>query len=304
MTVLDGTRNRATITVGVDPLYSLTGSVGAMRRGPGDPTYRRAADGAVWLGCRAPSGAIGSLRLSRASAETVEATAYGPAAAWLLASAPDLLGLNDSEESRGQFAETVLRQGNAALVAALRKHSGFRVVRSNRVWDSLVPAVLEQKVTTREAHRSYARLVRKYGTAAPGAPGELRLNCTPQPVDWRLIPSWEWRGAQVDNKRASAIMRAAHVASRLEETVGMTRDEAAHRIRTVPGIGVWTAAEIMHRSHGDPDAVSVGDLHLPRIVCTALGGPLAAIGANDDRMLELLEPYRGHRYRVTALLYR
>jgi len=172
------------------------------------------------------------------------------------------------------------------------------------VWDSLVPAVLEQKVTTREAHRSFARLVRKYGAAAPGAPADLRLNCTPPPADWRLIPSWEWRGAQVDGKRARAIMNAARVARRLEETVGLPREEAAHRIRTVAGIGVWTAAEIMHRSHGDPDAVSVGDLHLPRIVCTALGGALAGIGANDDRMLELLEPYRGHRYRVTALLYR
>jgi hypothetical protein len=304
MTVLDGTLDRASATVGVDPLYSLTGSVGTMRRGIGDPTYRRAADGAVWLGCRAPSGDTGSLRLYRATAETVEATAHGPAAEWLLGSVPGLIGLADPPESRAEFAEIVLKQGNAALMASMRKNSGFRVIRSGRVWDALVPAVLEQKVTTREAHKSFARLVRKYGSAAPGAPAELRLNCTPPPTDWRRIPSWEWRGAQVDNKRALAIMNAARVAPRLEETVGMTRDEAAHRIRTVRGIGVWTAAEIMHRSHGDPDAVSVGDLHLPRIVCTALGGPLAAIGANDDRMLELLEPYRGHRYRVTALLYR
>lgn len=304
MTVLEGTRDRARVTVDVDPLYSLTSSVGAMRRGPGDPTYRRAADGAVWLGCRAPSGDIGSLRLYRTSAETVEATAYGPAADWLLATLPDLLGLNDPEESRAEFAEIVRRQGNAALVASVRKNPGLRVIRSRRVWDSMVPAVLEQRVTTREAHRSYARLVRRYGPAAPGAPEELRLTCSPTPAQWRLIPSWEWRGAQVDGKRARAIMNASRVAPRLEETVGMPRDEAAHRIRTVPGIGVWTAAEVMHRSHGDPDAVSVGDLHLPRIVCTALGGPLAAVGANDDRMLELLEPYRGHRYRVTAFLYR
>lgn len=300
----DGIRDRAVVTVAVDPAYSLSGSVGAMRRGPGDPTFRRAPDGAIWLGCRTPSGAVGSLRLHRSTLETVEATAHGPAAAWLLASLPDLLGLNDSADSRAEFTEVVLEQGNAALVASLRKNPGFRVIRSNRVWDSLVPAVLEQKVTTREAHRSFARLVRKFGSAAPGAPVELRLNCTPPPVDWRLLPSWEWHRANVDGKRARAIMNAARVARRLEETVGMTRDEAAHRIRTVPGIGVWTAAEIMHRSHGDPDAVSVGDLHLPRIVCTALGGALAGIGANDDRMLELLEPYRGHRYRVTALLYR
>jgi 3-methyladenine DNA glycosylase/8-oxoguanine DNA glycosylase len=306
MTVLDGTRprSRARITVGVDPRYDLTGSVGAMRRGPGDPTYRRAPDGAIWLGCRTPLGAVGTLRLSRASTESVEARAWGPGTEWLLESLPDLLGLNDSEESRAEFEEIARAQGNPVLVQSLRRNPGLRVIRSGRVWDSIVPAVLEQRVTVREAHNAYRRLVRRYGVPAPGAPEGLGLHCSPPPHEWARIPSWEWHRAQVDGKRARAVMGAARVAARLEETVGMPRAEAARRIRTVPGIGVWTAAEVMHRAHGDPDAVSVGDLHLPRIVCTALGGPLAGIGANDDRMLELLEPYRGHRYRVSALLYR
>jgi 3-methyladenine DNA glycosylase/8-oxoguanine DNA glycosylase len=292
------------VAVAVEPRYDLQGSVGALRRGYGDPTYRRDATDAIWMGCRVPDGRPGTLRLHRTSPETVTAAAWGPGADWLLASVPDLLGLGDSEEHRAEFAEIVAAQGNPILVQSLRRNPGLRVVRTGRVFDSLVPAVLEQRVTVKGAHRSYRLLVRKHGVRAPGAPAELDVYCPPPVRGWALIPSWEWHRSDVDNARSRAIMGATRVAARLEETVGMSRDEAARRIRTVPGIGVWTAAEVMHRAHGDPDAISVGDLHLPRIVCTALGGPAAARGADDDRMLELLEPYRGHRYRVSSLLYR
>ncbi|MFL6111177.1 MAG: DNA-3-methyladenine glycosylase family protein [Catenulispora sp.] len=286
----------------MDPAYDLTASLTAMRRGAGDPTFRRTPDGSLWLGCRTPAGDPGTLRLHRATPETVDAEAWGPGALWLLKTLPDLLGLADTDEARAEFAELVAAQGNPRLIQSLHRNRGLRVIRSGRVWDSLVPAVLEQRVTVQEAHRAYQILVRRYGILAPGAPDELRLHVSPAPREWALIPSWEWVRAGVDGKRSRAILGAARVASRLEETVGMERDEAARRIRTVPGIGVWTAAEVMHRAHGDADAISVGDLHLPRIVCGALGDP--AMKWDDDRMLELLEPYRGHRYRVSALLYR
>jgi 3-methyladenine DNA glycosylase/8-oxoguanine DNA glycosylase len=289
-------------TVPVDPGYDLSASVSALRRGAGDPTFRRSPDGSLWLGCRTPAGDPATVRLRRATTETVDAEAWGPGAPWLLKTLPDLLGLGDTEEARAEFAELVAAQGNSQLIQSLRRNHGFRVIRSGRVWDSLVPAVLEQRVTVQEAHRAYQVLVRRYGIPAPGAPADVRLHVSPSPREWALIPSWEWIRSGVDGKRSRAILSASRVAARLEDTVGMEREEAARRIRTVPGIGVWTAAEVMHRAHGDADAVSVGDLHLPRIVCGALGDP--TMHWDDDRMLELLEPYRGHRYRVSALLYR
>ena len=66
----------------------------------------------------------------------------------------------------------------------------------------------------------------------------------------------------------------------------------------MPGIGPWTSAEIRQRAAGDPDAVSVGDYHLPR----AVGWTLAGRITDDAGMLELLAPYAGHRYRVTRLI--
>ena len=79
----------------------------------------------------------------------------------------------------------------------------------------------------------------------------------------------------------------------------MALDAAYRRLRALPGIGPWTAAEVAMRALGDPDAVSVGDFHLPNLVAFALAGEARG---DDARMLDLLEPYRGHRGRVIRLL--
>ena len=95
-------------------------------------------------------------------------------------------------------------------------------------------------------------------------------------------------------------MAATRVAPGLERTLGLGRGgaEIAQRLRGVPGVGIWTAAETSQRAHGDPDAPSFGDLHLPGIVGTALTGSTV----DDAGMLDLLEAWRGHRQRVVRLV--
>jgi 3-methyladenine DNA glycosylase/8-oxoguanine DNA glycosylase len=68
---------------------------------------------------------------------------------------------------------------------------------------------------------------------------------------------------------------------------------------TVPGIGVWTAAEVVQRVFGCPDTVSYGDYHLKNQVGFALTG---AARTDDDAMMALLEPWTGQRHRVVRLL--
>ena len=79
----------------------------------------------------------------------------------------------------------------------------------------------------------------------------------------------------------------------------MTLPDAHRRLDAVPGIGPWTAAELAIVALGDADAVSVGDYHLPHQVAWALAGERRA---DDARMLELLEPYAGHRGRVVRMI--
>ncbi|MDQ1603784.1 MAG: hypothetical protein QOE01_1629 [Actinomycetota bacterium] len=259
-----------------------------MRRGSGDPTFHGAADGSVWRGLRTPLGPA-TLRLrSRPTAGLVEAAAWGAGAAWALDGVPDLLGSGDDPAG---FAPD-----HPVLRDVWRRHRDWRVPRSRLVLEALVPAVLEQKVTGREAWRAWRALVRRYGDPAPGPVPALRV--APDAATWRRIPSWEWHRAGVDLSRSRTVVTAAGSAGRLEQVVMLGRDEADARLRSLPGVGVWTAAEVRQRALGDADAVSVGDYHLSSLVGWALVGERV----DDDAMLELLEPYRGHRYRAVRMV--
>lgn len=180
---------------------------------------------------------------------------------------------------------------------AQRGHPGLRLCRTGLVLESLIPAILEQKVTSDEAYRAWRLLLRDFGTPAPGPAEGMRV--APSAREWALIPSWEWHRAGVDPKRAATIQRAVRLAPRLEQAAQMASAEAFARLTAVPGIGEWTAAETLQRSNGDPDAVSVGDFHLPNIVGWALAGRPRS---DDADLLALLAPYAPHRHRVCRLI--
>jgi endonuclease III len=257
------------------------------RRGGRDPAYRTDEAGAVWRTSLTPDGP-GTLRV-RSRRAVVTGEAWGPGAGWLLDSLPAQLGCHDD---RAGFTARHPVIGELAL-----RYEGLRIGRSGRVFEALVPAVLEQKVVGREAHRAWRYLLGKFGAAAPGpAPDGMRV--FPSPQTWARIPSWDWHRAGVESVRARTIITAAAVAARLEQALEENPAEADRRLKSLPGIGVWTSAEIRQRAMGDPDAVSVGDYHLPN----AVGWTLARRTTDDDGMLELLAPYAGHRYRVTRLI--
>ncbi|GAB2627445.1 3-methyladenine DNA glycosylase [Streptomyces capparidis] len=263
-----------------------------LRRGTGDPALRVGADLAVWRASRTPEGPA-TVRLAARPAEgAVDADAWGPGARWLLDRVPDLLGEGDRPE---EFTPR-----HRIVLAAHRRHPGLRLPRTGLVMESLVPAILEQRVTTGEAYRAWRLMLRQHGEPAPGPSGSPaeRMRVMPEPRALALIPSWEWHRYGVDQARSGAVVRAARVARRMEEAAAMDGEAAARRLTAVPGIGPWTAAETLQRSNGDPDAVSVGDLHLPGTVGYALTGERT----DDDGMLALLEPYRGQRHRACRLI--
>jgi hypothetical protein len=259
------------------------------RHGGGDPTHATDAAGAVWRTSLTPDGPA-TLRVGLRSRDaTVTARAWGPGAGWLLDRVPEWLGFHDD---RSGFAAHHPVVGELVL-----RFPGLRVGRTGRVFEALVPAVLEQKVVGREAHRAWRYLLLKHGEAAPGpAPAGMRV--VPSARTWARVPSWDWHRAGVEGVRARTIINAAAVAARLEEALALDPAAADRRLRSLAGIGVWTSAEIRQRAMGDPDAISVGDYHLPN----AVGWTLARRKTDDAGMLELLAPYAGHRYRVTRLI--
>lgn len=263
-------------------------TLGPLRRGPADPTFRTTPDGSVWRASQTPQGPA-TLRVHRTGAE-IGAEAWGPGADWLLDALPALLGAGDDP------AAFVPR--HRLVHASHRRRPGLRLTRTGLVLESLIPVILEQKVTSDEAYRAWRRLVRQYGEPAPGPHG-LGLYVMPSARTWALIPSWDWHKAGVDAKRSATIVRAARVAHRLEEAAAMEPLPAAARLEAVPGIGPWTSAETLQRSNGAPDAVTTGDLHLPGIIGYALAGDR---DADDAAMLELLAPYAGQRHRAARLI--
>jgi 3-methyladenine DNA glycosylase/8-oxoguanine DNA glycosylase len=266
----------------------VLGTLGTLVRGAGDPTHRRLPDGGLWRTCRTPAGPA-SLHLV-VSGDEVVASAWGPGAGWVVDAVPDLLG--------GADDDTGFDPAHPLLRELRRRRPGLRVPRTRLVVEALVPAIIEQKVTGHEAFGGYRRLVRRFGEVAPGPAGEAGMRVAPSAEQWARVPSWEWLQAGVDGKRSGAVVRAVQRASRLEQTVGLPADEAERRLRSLPGIGVWTAAEVRQRAHGDADAVSFGDFHVPSQIGVALiGEPV-----DDDGLAELLEEYRPHRYRVQRLV--
>jgi 3-methyladenine DNA glycosylase/8-oxoguanine DNA glycosylase len=268
-----------------------------LRHGAGDPCHRLQPDGVLWRATRTPDGPVLLRLAARADLGEVHAHAWGPGTDRALDGVPELLGDADDPSGFEPSPE------HPALVAAHRARPDWRVPRTRAVFEALAPAALEQRVTGVEAFDSWRRLVSRFGQRAPGPAGAAEgpaggMRVPPAPSDWAAIPSWEWLQAGVELARRRVVIAAAAVAGRLEATVDLPGEEAARLLRVVPGIGVWTAAEIRQRAHGDPDAFSWSDYHVAKNVSWALTGRVL----DDAGCAPLIERYRGHRFRVQRLL--
>lgn len=272
---------------------SVGATLSSLRRGAADPCFRSGPGEVVWRATLTPDGPA-LLRLEPHPCDgEIAAFAWGAGADWVLDGVPELLGASDRCEGFEPLPAHI------KLVAARLARPGWRVARSRAVFEALVPAALEQRVTGLEARRAWRTLVLAYGEPAPGpAEQAAGLHVPPPPAVWRQIPSWAWLRAGVDAARRRAVLSACQVAGRLEETLAVPHLEAARRLRSLPGVGVWTAAEVRQRAHGDPDAFSWGDFHVARNVSWALTGKVM----DDEGCAEIIERYRGHRYRVQRLL--
>ena len=259
-----------------------------LRRGPGDPCFQVGDDGAIWRTTLLRSGSV-TARISRAASNTVDCTAWGSGAEDFLDALPAMLGADDDASD---FAPT-----DPTVAAAHRRVPHLRIGRTGQVLEALIPAVIEQRVPGADAFRSWRRLVTKFGTPAPG-PAPARMRVPPSAEAWRHIPSWEFHRANVDPGRARTVVSCAQRASSLERLVSWPAAQARDALTSLPGVGVWTAAETAQRAFGDPDALSVGDYHIAKMIgWTLLGHPIV-----DAEMVELLEPMRPHRHRVVRLL--
>lgn len=279
----------------LDRPLDLRTVLGTLVRGSADPTLRVAASAAI----RASATDEGPAAMEiRTDGPAVAAWAWGPGAAQLLDGLPALLGVDDDASGFDPALHPVVAE-------LARRRGPVRLGRTGAVWEALLPAMLEQRITGTEAWRNYRRLVRAHGVPAPGP---LALWVAPTPAAILALPSWRLTALGIEPRRGELVRRIARDAGRFEAMAAGSRRTGggganaavlSAALRARPGIGPWTAAEVTLRALGDPDAVSVGDAHLSNVVAFALTGRPQG---TDEEMLELLQPWTGHRARVVRLL--
>ncbi|MGC3995403.1 MAG: DNA-3-methyladenine glycosylase 2 family protein [Propionicimonas sp.] len=262
---------------------------GTFRRGVTDPTYR-VHEGRHWRALNTPSGVATLAVRPLGASGVIAAEAWGEGAEWAIERFPVLLGADDDPSG--------FRPVHPLVAELHRQRPHWRIGRTASVWDALVPVVIEQKVTGQEATFGIRSLLGRHGVPAPGPGADLGLRTFPTPRAVALIPSWDWLGLHIDPARSRTLVGAAKVADSLERVLAAEPDRADARLRSLPGIGVWTSAEVRARALGDADAISFGDYHIARDIGWALTGE----PVDDAGLADLLEPYRPHRLRVQRLV--
>ena len=243
-------------------------------------------DGVRWWATETPEGSA-SLAFRPLGAEVV-ADAWGPGATWAIEQLPALLGDNDDPSDF---------QPRDQVVSGLVSRLGVpRLGATGRWYEAMATAAIYQRVVSADARTSVTRMGRMHGAEVPGQ-GPLPLFPSPEAV--LQVPDHGFHRAGVDRARTRVIRVAAKHAPRLEALNERPAAEAREWLPRLPGVGGWTAARTTGAAAGDPDAVPVGDLHVPVLVTYALTG---ATDGDDNSMLEVLEPYAGHRGRVVRLI--
>jgi 3-methyladenine DNA glycosylase/8-oxoguanine DNA glycosylase len=272
---------------GVDPTSALPAGLGGS-----DPTARRFPGGLA----RAVQTPVGPgtvlFRWSLGGDAQVQAWGSGDVVDWLLDAAPAWLGLLDAVES--------FRPSHPLIAELWRRNPGARLGASGLIWPELIPTILSQRVQFIDAIGSWRRMVRAWGTTAPG-PADLRLLLPPTPELLRTKTYVALHRFDVERRRAEAVVVAARHAGRMEEAASMPVDAALARLQALPGLGSWTATSVVTAALGDPDTVVLRDFWMPTIVRHAFTGNRSWCD-DDAQMLELLEPFAGHRWRVVRML--
>ncbi len=274
-------------TVEFDVRLNVAATLAPLRLSSSDPSSARHGD-TCWKALRTPDGPA-TVAVRPRDPHAVEFWAWGDGSALALEQAPDWLGLDDPLEAFDPSPHPVVAR-------LARDRVGHRMGRFGMVSERLVPAILGQLVVAQEAKRSYRRLLQRFGEPAPGP---VQLVLAPSPLILAELASFEFHRLGVERKRAETVKRIAREASRLDRLMYVPLSEAYRYLQSLRGIGPWTAAKVGRSAFGDPDVVVVGDYNLPHSVSWALAGKRRS---NDEEMLELLEPFAGHRGRVQAML--
>ncbi|MFT5201458.1 MAG: 3-methyladenine DNA glycosylase/8-oxoguanine DNA glycosylase [Candidatus Aldehydirespiratoraceae bacterium] len=245
----------------------------------------RQRDGVNWWTTNTPIGEV--VVAFRTGRGLVRADGWGPGTDWAFTQLPALLGANDDP------SDFDIRHPKLAPLAA--NFSAVRIGATARWYEAVAISAIGQRVVTADAKASKEKLCRRYGKGLPTGPART----FPDPATLLTLTDADFHRVGIERSRARVLRVAAKYADRLERLDGVPGPDANEWLQRLPGIGPWTAALATAAAGGDPDAVPVGDLHIPRMITFALTGEA---NGTDETMLDALAPFAGHRQRVVRLV--
>jgi AraC family transcriptional regulator of adaptative response / DNA-3-methyladenine glycosylase II len=157
----------------------------------------------------------------------------------------------------------------APLVAA---RPGLRVPGAWDGFELAVRAILGQQISVSAATRLAGKLVLAYGEKVvdPAAAGQGLTHVFPTP---RQLAGGDLAAIGMPRSRRMALasLAAAVVADPLIFGPRRSLDEAVAQLRSLPGVGEWTAQYIAMRELREPDAFPAADIGLLRAMADAGG---------------------------------
>jgi 3-methyladenine DNA glycosylase/8-oxoguanine DNA glycosylase len=216
-------------------------------------------------------------------------TVAGAGASWLLARAPALCGLEDDA--------TTFRPEAGVVRDLWRRYGRTRLTRTHTLWHDLAWLIVQQRVKRDDSAAQWRALVLTHGTT-DGSDDPLWY--PPSPDHVAQLAYHDLHRLGIERRRAQALINAARHVGRLERRVDQPFRETDAALAAIDGIGPWTRSMLRAVTWGDPDAVVVGDSGIPSMVTWMLAREARG---DDARMLELLDAFRPHRYRVVKIAF-
>jgi len=179
---------------------------------------------------------------------------------------------------------------DARMADCLAKRPGLRVPGAWDGFETAVRAILGQQITVIAARKLAAKLVARFGEPLPEAFVRPRMRF-PRPD---VLAGADIASLGMPRARARAIASlAASVISdpELLSPVGEL-DESVRRLKSLPGIGEWTAQTIAMRVLREPDAFPASDVGLLRAVTHGEARPTPP---TPTELLELARTWRPWR---------
>ena len=146
------------------------------------------------------------------------------------------------------------------LGPSVRARPGLRIPGAWDSFEACVRAILGQQVSVRAATTFAGRLVEAFGAPSPApADGITHLFPTPERLASAALEKIGLTRARAESIRCVA--RSAQVLRQRPESL----EGLVDRLRTLPGVGPWTAHYLAMRAFGEVDAFPSGDLVLRKM---------------------------------------